>query len=201
MELAGKVHKQTPVTALAVRLPWFGWTALSVLTGVTIVVMSAVIVTRRDRHDPFMEYRDLFGDDPRHTALSLGFTCRDTGVGRLNARTVSSFCSRSNVNEVFSEAYLWVADGTIKEFSFSPRENTLRLGDLALLWGKPRLWLNCETAVVVWPARQIIGVLARPEAGRVNHFSPVISVSFTLGVSPNWGRTMLNDVLHNCGDL
>ncbi|MCC6615544.1 MAG: hypothetical protein IT320_18870 [Anaerolineae bacterium] len=200
MVLVGKHQERSKVTAIPVRLPRFGWIVLSVLTGVTVLVASAVIVTRRDTPDPFSSFGDLFADNGRQAALSRGFTCRDTVV-RGHPQTVSSFCIQDLTDEVFSRIYLRTSGDVAKEIRFSLREHTLRLGDLALLWGRPTLWLNCEAVIAAWPAHDIIGVVAPPQAGRVNYFLPVISVSFTRAVSPNWGRVLMNDVLHNCGSL
>jgi hypothetical protein len=70
-----------------------------------------------------------------------------------------------------------------------------------LLWGKPELRLYCNSPVATWPERQIWAILRRAQDRGIGYFTPVISVSFTLGEAPFWEQLLVNQVLETCGGI
>jgi hypothetical protein len=197
MEFVGQSCKPSAVSVVPIRFPWFVRIALLVLTSVAIIIFGDSMATRREMSNPFSAFSDLFGSDARQAALARGFTCRDDGSSSSPQR-LSDMCTQRGTEKIFAEIYLWASGSAANEIRFSPRENTLALGDLAALWGTPEIRQYCETLVYSWPAHHVTALLAEPRTGRINYFSPVLSVSFTYSGLPQWGRVLVNDALHNC---
>jgi hypothetical protein len=55
--------------------------------------------------------------------------------------------------------------------------------------------------VAAWPARDVMSIVAPSQTGRISYFLPILSVSFTRSGQPQWGRLLMNDALHNCGNV
>ncbi len=170
-----------------------------VLLGVMVIVAGALALTRlvQPPTNPFSAFSDLFGSDARQAALARGFTCQDM-MFPSHTQTLSSYCAQRNTDKMFSGIFLRMSGNTTREISFSLRDNTLTLGDLASLWGEPAIRLYCETVVASWPAHRIVSMVAPSRTGHFSYFLPIISVSFTRSGTPQWGRLLMNDVLHHC---
>jgi hypothetical protein len=197
MELVRQYRKQSAISVVSVRLPWFVRIALVVLTSIAIVVIGVIMASHRAVSDPFLAFNDLFGDDARQAALSRGFTCRDSSFSGL---PLTSHCAQRDTDRIFSGIYMRMSGNVANEISFSLRENAPTLGDLVLLWGEPEIQQSCAVVVIFWPAHHIRGFAAPLPAGRISYFLPVQSVSFTRSGSPQWGRILINDAQHNCGN-
>ncbi len=194
MELIEQYQKQPAASVIPIRFPWYVSLALFMLTGSAAVVIGLMLAAHREIPNPFSVYNDLFGDNARQAASARGFTCRDMG---LNGYPLT-LCTHHNTEKLFSRLYVWISGDRANEISFSLRDNTLRLGDLALLWGKPEIRLYCETFVALWPARHIMGVIKQSRTGQVNYFLPILSVYFTTNNSSRVERVFKNDALNNC---
>jgi hypothetical protein len=197
MELVGQYRKQSAISVISIRLPWFAWITLSLLTSITIIVMGVIVATRREVSNPFSDFGELFGDEARQAAVARGFTCQDR---ELNSRlqTLSGYCAQRDADTMFSGIYMWMSGNVADEISFSLRENALTLGDLMLLWGEPEIQLSCTVVAITWPAHRIHGFAAPPPNGQIGYFLPIRSVSFTRSGSSQWGQLLLNDARHSC---
>jgi len=69
-----------------------------------------------------------------------------------------------------------VSRGVIREITFRIRQNTLRLGDLALLWGSPEVRSFGRGIFLFWRECGITALVMG--LGRLSHLSPVWSVHF-----------------------
>jgi hypothetical protein len=200
MEIVEKYRGQAKTTVPIIHFPWHIWSVRAVVMGLTVLVGSVIIATNRETADPFSMFSDLLGDDISQSTLADGFNCYDT-VRRGYAEAFTGYCVQYDLGEIFSQIDLRISSHVVREINFSLKENALRLGDLALLWGKPHIQLYCESVVAAWPTHHIMAVVSPPQDRYLSYFSPVISVSLTRSSSPHWKSIMINDVLHHCGGV
>ena len=194
MEVVGQYRSQATAFHFSLRLPWFVWMPLSMLAVITVITGSIALAAHRELSNPFAPYHDLLGDDARQAALSRGFTCQSSP-----SQITYDYCVQQQPSELFSRLSVRMSGDTANETVFSLRENTLTLGDLSALWGKPEIEQYCETMAASWPDRHIMGLVSQSPTGRIGYFSPIISVSFTSGSPSGWRQLLMNDALHNCG--
>jgi len=68
--------------------------------------------------------------------------------------------------------------------SFSIREGALRVGDLALLWGRPEILSPTDRDVRLnWPHQEVIALSSLGQSGQLSYFQPVRSVLFMSPIS------------------
>jgi hypothetical protein len=148
MELVAPYQKPIATSVVTLHFPLYIWISVIILTGSIILVIGVIIAAHRDISNPFSVYGDLFGDDARRAASARGFICRDVGLDNQ----ALALCTQHNTERLFSRLDVWISRNSANEIGFLLRENTLRLGDLALLWGRPEIRLYCETLVPGPPA-------------------------------------------------
>lgn len=180
------------------RLPRYSRLTLSSLIGVFLVVMSVMMVARREMLNPFSSFTDLFGENAVQAALTRGFRCWDSEL-RDQPHSISDNCAQRDIDPVFDSIHLQMSGSKTREISFWLRNNTLTIGDLELLWGKAEVQRHCEIVVALWPNRHIIAFAAPSRSGRITYFVPVLSISFMQDGLPKWWQlALINDAFQNC---
>jgi len=191
-------YRRLPTTVtIPLPLPLYGWPIISLLIGVTIIVFGVILAARREISDPFSIVSDLYGDDARQAAAALGLTCRDIAL----YSNPHGSCAQNITNDVFSGIYLRLSGDAAGEISFWLRQNTLTLGDLVLLWGKPEVRLYCETVVAFWPGRDAVGFAPPSRSARISYEMPVLFVTFTRSGLSDWDRFLMNTTIPQCGSV
>ncbi|MBC7812372.1 MAG: hypothetical protein H7175_14545 [Burkholderiales bacterium] len=197
MELISQYRRQSATAVASLHFPAYVWIALFVLTGITGLVAGVITMASREISDPFSAFSDLFGDDATQAALARGFTCRQSEPGS-DLQNSADFCVQRDVDDRFSGIYVYLSANIVNEIRFSLQENTLKIGDLAVLWGEPDIRRYCEAVVVSWPNRHIMALVAPPRSERIGYFSPIASVTFRRSGLSHLERALMNDVLHRC---
>jgi hypothetical protein len=193
-------YRRLPTTPIVpLWLPLYFWLMSYLLISVTIIVFGVILAAKQEISDPFSVFSDLFGDDARQAALALGLTCRDTGL-RSHPQVADS-CARNITHDVFSGVYLRLSGSVTSEISFWLQQNTLTLGDLVLLWGKPEIRLYCETVVAFWPGRAATGFTAHTRTGRISYYMPVLFVTFSRSGLSDWETLLINTAALQCGSV
>lgn len=193
MELVGHYQKRSAISGVSITVPRLVWCILSMLMTITVLVFSVTMTFRREISNPFPSYPHWFGDNARQAAIDQGFICRDA-----HPQTYLERCIQANPDEIFSRQYLWLAGSAADTMLFIPREHTLTLGDLSVLWGKPEIHVYCETVVASWHAQHIMARVETARRERPDYFASVQSISFTRSTMPHWAQVMKNDALHGC---
>lgn len=142
---------------------------------VSAVVIASITLDGQHPADPFAAYADLLLAEPPHDFVQRGFECQ-AGT----APTFAWDCMAKPADRKFSEIGINITyhDGHQRLLTFRPRQNTVLIGDLMLVWGKAEIRVERDYTYFNWPdahARAIITTLGR----RYSHFQSVSYVAMT----------------------
>ncbi len=127
---------------------------------ITMASVSMILVTAiagsQPRFDPFAIYTDIMPGQSRETVLVHGFDCRLSG-----SPFYKESCLLRPETSLFSEIWVSIASetGLVSRVVFIPRVSAMVLGDLARLWGKPRIVLYGQTINFRWRNVHVVAVL------------------------------------------
>jgi hypothetical protein len=138
--------------------------------GLTVVSLGAIAWARYGvpSPNPFSSYVDIFPGQPSSALQARGFSCSM----EFNRYTSNEYCFSYPAAGVFSKVGVVVSKGVISIISFTMRENTLRLGDLMMLWGKPDFTENDRSTYYFWRGSGVTAI-ADNDTGRFTHYFPV----------------------------
>lgn len=143
-----------------------------VVTVTVLVLMLSMPTQGSPPFDPFLPYADLLAADRVIPALrNARFACAERYE---EARTL---CASKPVDSVFFEIFIIIKGDRPEGITFQVKEDALRVGDLAALWGKPDATLSGTALWLKWDSARMTAIV--PSADRLNHFAPVRVVSFT----------------------
>jgi hypothetical protein len=151
-----------------IRIPLF----IVMLTTAVLVGWITLIWQNGQAANPFADYEDLFPGQPQSNAMAQTFSCL------ANAATESSkFCTYAPAGSPFSFISITLSDHDVKWLDFTVRDDTLTIGDLARLWGRPQIRLH-HAANFDWPD---LGISAAgwTEGSEFTYFIPISRVSLT----------------------
>ncbi len=102
------------------------------LIGCAVVIMS---VTALAQHtpvplDPFPAYADVFPGQPGSAVEAKAFSCKQD-YDHINYPEYV-YCMFTPISGVFSRVEAKISNGTIYQLTFTMRDNTIRVGDLAV---------------------------------------------------------------------
>jgi hypothetical protein len=142
---------------------------------VSVVVIAPIALGGQHPADPFAAYADLLLAEPPHDFARRGFECQ-AGT----APTFAWDCMAKPVDGKFSEIGITISyhDGHQRVLSFRPRQHTVLIGDLMLLWGEADIRVERDYTYFNWSdvqARAIIPTHGR----RYSHFQPVSYIAMT----------------------
>ncbi len=155
---------------LYVTIPVFVFFAALLLTFACITFAKQAVPL-----NPLSAYADILPGSPLRNAVAHGFLCFHIPVPY--SANVSVQCVHNSQTGKFSHVNVMIWDGIITQLIFTVQENTLRVGDLFLLWGKPEIESWGYLSILKWPAYGVAAT-APIHAGRYTHFSPISSVWF-----------------------
>ena len=136
-------------------LPSYVRVVFIVFMGCAVVSVSAVSLARSTPvpSNPFAVYADIFPGQPGGAIQGRGYSC-STGI---NEYLPNEHCTLNSASGAFSQIGVVIADNAIKNNNFILRGDTLRLGDLMLLWGTPDIQEQIHSVFLFW---RRIGVTA-----------------------------------------
>jgi len=144
---------------------------LTIAATILIFAVSVLAQGSPARDDPFLPYADLLSSYQARLAIK-----DDEFICTFILMEAGTRCTLYPKDTLFSEIGVWLTFDVPKSVSFLVINNSLRLGDLALLWGMPE---KLSSFYIHWPEQN--GVTPRalvPTADRLNYFTPVQVVTF-----------------------
>jgi hypothetical protein len=144
--------------------------------------------------EPFVSLADLFPGQPRSAVEARGFSCMVIGFG-----TYAETCLLLPNTGIFSEIGVTTSPlGYVNSSYFRLREDTLRLGDLAALWGRPEVYDQYEYLLFSWFGGSVNATSAY--TGRFSFLLPVDRVFFEI---PNVSKMngLLGSLLYRVSSL
>jgi hypothetical protein len=154
-------HFQMPPYLLVVFSLLVGFAVVSL--GVWALGQSAVPLP-----NPFAAFADVFPGQPRSAAQMRGFLCLTSAYGS----EPNEYCSVDLARGIVSQIDVYIAEDLIDEISFRLREDTLRVGDLMLIWGTPEIRENGHSVYFYWRSMGVTAMVTE-YFGRFSHFLPV----------------------------
>jgi hypothetical protein len=151
--------------------------ALILLTAFSVMSLGARAVAQHTEPppNPLASFADLLPGQPGSDLEGRGFSCYeeayDYGAARDN-------CLIHLATGAFTRIGLLISkDRTIRQVTFSVRENTLRLGDLMLTLGRPEIHRYGHQMTFYWRST---GIAASTIVynGQYSAFLPLWSISF-----------------------
>lgn len=151
------------------------WIVILVVTVTVLVLMLSMPTQGSPPFDPFLPYADLLAADRVIPAVrNARFACTEHYE---EARTL---CSVKPDDDVFFEIFILIKGDRPEGIMFQVKNDALRVGDLAALWGKPDVLFPHSAPRLLWQDQDGTTISALvPSADHLNHFAPVWVVSFT----------------------
>jgi hypothetical protein len=145
---------------------------LMVFSLTTLLVMGELtLLAAQTPHNPFVEYAPLMPGQMAKAAIERGFACAPAYIGAT--------CVTKPSAGLLFEVYLSLSsDHVIQSASFVTRNDTLKFGDLAALWGSPTCEMRGSLVVIVcW--RGVYALVPLNGNGEFDYFSPVKLLEFS----------------------
>ncbi len=178
MELIQNSHKRLEVPTVAIyrSLSVYVRYMLSVCLGMLIMVANVTALTRYmpASSNFFSAYTQVFPGQARSAVLAHGFSC---AIGTYPVLPDES-CTLNPAGGIFLQIQAVVSHGKIRQITFIPRKDMLRLGDLVALWGRPEIHDYGASTVLQWPTAGVVASQI-PRIGRLSLFSPLWNVTIT----------------------
>jgi hypothetical protein len=168
-------HAQRGRIAIHFQLPLYLRFMLSLSLGISAMVACILTLTRfmQPSPNPFASFADVFPGQPRSAIEARGFSCALTPYP-----TYAEACIYWPKTGDFSLVRIaFSSPDAVSSISFGARDNTLRLGDLVALWGRPEVHKYGRSTYFFWFDGRVTG-MASADVERVSLFSPVASIRF-----------------------
>lgn len=174
---------QWSIAVPAVDLPIYLRLMLLVTTFMAAALLSWTIPLRQDLQPsyPFSNYVDIFPGKPQSGMEALRFSCEQS-----NTWGEREYCTRVPADGPFSLIAINISNGIVQRVNFAVLSNTLMIGDLTLLWGRPRIRLYRQSAIFEWSS---IGARAIgwAESAHFSNFIPILNISLNAQPIDSWG--------------
>lgn len=144
--------------------------------GFTVIIMSVrtLALTVGEPSNPFSAYANLFPGQSTSNVEMSKFTC---ALPDADDRLIEEHCALKLLTGTFSEVGIITFGGIVRQISFIMREETLRVGDLMLLWGTPEVQKYSRSVYLFWQNRSVFALARRDN--RLSSLSlPVLRVYF-----------------------
>jgi hypothetical protein len=144
------------------------------LTSVSMTLATA-IASNQPPFDPFVAYADIMPGQSRETVLERSFHCQFNEPPNY----YGEFCSLTPETGIFSEIWVSFANGAgrVSRVVFIAHDQTLVLGNLGRLWGKPQTKIFGQMVNFRWPKMHIVTVLQNYN-GHFSYWLPITYVAF-----------------------
>lgn len=143
------------------------------LTNIGVTMFSRSIKPVLASPNPFLEYANMFLGQPISLVKGEGIVCWKNHAYNDSFEPI---CRLPLPSGVFSSINLFVSDGIIRQISFFVRDNTLKAGDLVLLFGKPDFYVYRRNVFFFWSN---LFVNVSTSDGGAAPMRPVWCVTFT----------------------
>lgn len=155
----------------AVRVPMVILGVISFTTGMVVLTALVVFTPRLAvlQPNPLAAYTDLIPGRITNVALLDDFSCS----AAVDSMKLCSFTPTAGTVEHIS---IIIKHDVIYGTSFHFRDNSLRIGDLALMWGTPRIVRSEESISLFWFRNNTIITLPSLR-GRLNYSRPIRAIS------------------------
>ncbi len=124
--------------------------------------------------NPFLEYNYAFPGQISPALNSEVFTCFETHTYNTLAE---KSCSMNLASGIFSRIETSIYEGVIRQTTFTLRDNTLKIGDLALLFNAPNFHAYPRKVFFFWT--KLFVIVSTTANGNHPSMRPVWNVTFT----------------------
>lgn len=129
--------------------PYLG-VSFRVLLGISAVCLGANVLghTAPPAPNPFVDYLDIFPGQSMTTLAVRGFSCQS--VQNYYTTPAEGRCRLSPASGLFSDIEVAGSGQRVRETTFTLRANTLRLGDLLVMFNVPDFRAFSQTTFAYW---------------------------------------------------
>ena len=169
--------QQTKLHTLLRWLPRYLLVAL-VLVGGFMVPFLGIRVLGKDSTlpDPLVAAADILSGQSESDLQAHGFLCSSTNLN--NVDSTKEWCVTNPPTGMFSTVAALFKNGVRSNVILTLREDTLSVGDLVRLWGKPQIYQHDSWGQIEWHSNDDMD-LAASYKGEYSLFRPVGSIVFT----------------------
>ena len=146
--------------------------------GVTTVSAKTLAGYTAAPPNPFAAYADILPGQPRSAAVERGFSCPVSFFFGNAPSDTDEMCILNPAAGKFQQVQVSIARGVIGQARFIMREDSLKLGDLTILWGVPQVYELDHSLYFAWPGMGVTASSLR-HLGRVSPFFSTRIVSFS----------------------
>jgi hypothetical protein len=125
--------------------------------------------------NPFAAFADVLPGQPRSAIVARGFSCP---VSFFSPGVTEESCILNLATGSFSQIQVTISHGVIFQSFFTMPGDVLKLGDLILLWGTPKIHENEHSVSFLWPGHGVVASAAI-QTGQFSPFLPVRIIAFT----------------------
>ena len=122
----------------------------------------------------FSEYTTVFPGHSLKQALAEGFHCSQY----YRYWDQNYYCSLFPATGPFERVSLETSNGIVNSATFSTRDNAINVGDLSLLWGRPKTKFLYELGIFMWPTVDSVAYSLTTN-GQFSFYQPVDQIIFT----------------------
>ena len=160
----------------AIQLSLYSRLILLLLSGMVIVCVAWIALVRQDVYppNPFLAYSALFPGQKWNPKAAQGFICP-----QIDVVAGSNYCTFSPTNGPFWLVDLVTHEGVVTSVTFGVRDGAIRVGDLAVLWGKPTIQLFQRSGLFKWPTIRASADGISGSWGFSYHF-PLAHITFSI---------------------
>ena len=123
--------------------------------------------------NPFLEYADIFPGQPISAVEARTFSCWSN---HNYYDSLERACSSELTSGVFATVDMLTSDDTIREITFTLRENIFNVGNLVLLFGNPNFRAYPHKVFFFW--NNLFVIVSTSVTGNPAAIRPVWSVTF-----------------------
>jgi hypothetical protein len=130
--------------------------------------------------NPMLAFADVFPGQPRAAVQARGFSCSVTEY-KPDGSPLMEDCVLNQTTGAFSAIKLIISDNVVSLIRFVFCQNTFRVGDFVLLFGKPRMHRQGEWTYFTWYSRGVLAIAPHQldTKYRIPHTLAVHWISFT----------------------
>jgi hypothetical protein len=168
-----ELHWRPTQIRFALKFPARLWVAILMITLCLLALTLPIALSKSAEapSDVFVDYVDFFPGQYWSTGLESAFRCN------IDIPSGIKYCFFRSQKALFEDIGVSIIDGKITRIAFTLRQDTLKAGDLAALWGRPEIQIAGYIAYLDWQ-NQKIRAIARTDNARFDYFLPVSSVAF-----------------------
>lgn len=136
----GIVFPHPARVGFGVKLPLYLRIMLATLVSISVITLGVYALAQQMEQpsNPFSPYVDIFLGQPQSAVVAQGFSCAMYFNGGYYSG-LDDYCTLKLAQGAVSSIGVLISQDVGRQITFGLRENTLRLGDLVALWGRPNV--------------------------------------------------------------